>query len=796
MESTQGGDATMKGLKRLMGVATALSATGAAAWQLYERFQKRAVPLLDGTLHFPGLREPVEIVRDTWGVPHVYAQNEHDLFWVQGYLHATDRLFQMDFLRRMGSGRLSEVFGEATLELDRWARILLLRRTAERHWERQDERTRNRVVAYVAGINAAIDRMEATDAWPPEFRLLRYRPERWTAVDTLSVLAQVVLGFSEDFEVELVRDALKRLVGDGWEDIWPAYPVDTPIISLPGVKRGVSASNAWVVAGERSRTGAPLLANDPHMTCTTPAAWYEIHLHGGDFHVIGGSLPGVPGVVIGHNERIAWGITNSMADCQDLYIEERHPDEPNLFRFRDEWRQTEIVEERIRVRGRKQPEALRVVVTHHGPLVSDFLPDETRDLALRWTFYDPVLSLGGIFALNRAQNWGEFRAALYEISAPPLNVAYADVDGNIGWVVGGRLPVRRAHDGTLPVDGASGAYEWDGYIPMDEMPAVFNPDAGYVVHANNRPVDDSYPYPIGESFFPGYRAQRISERLEAEPQHDTSTFADIQLDTYGRPEHALAQAIARLEEVPPDLVVAQQALAAWDGHMNADSVAAALAATTLYRLRWLLVSDKLGAVGVHFVGRRMADRAHWPTTPLVYRSVAWVIEKVQNPHDSWWHVRGDPSATYESMLVQALQLAVNDLRARFDGRLPTWGELNRARLAHPLGQLPLVGRLFEPEARPISGSPSAPFASMTAAFAYVAESDLYAGPSWRFIADLHDWDACRAALPGGECGVPGTPYTTNLLDEWYVGQSHPLAFSREAVERVQAHRLVLEPGVD
>jgi len=475
----------MNVLKRLVGLATALSVTGAAVWQLYDRFQKRALPVLDGTLHFPGLREPVEIVRDTWGIPHVYAQNEHDLFWTQGYLHATDRLFQMDFLRRMGSGRLSEVFGEATLELDRWARILLLRRTAERHWERQDETTRNRVVAYVAGINAAIDRMEATDAWPPEFRLLRYRPERWTAVDTLSVLAQVVLGFSEDFEVELVRDALKRLVGDGWEEIWPSYPVDTPIIALPCVRRGVSASNAWVVAGERSHTGAPLLANDPHMTCTTPATWYEIHLHGGDFHVIGGSLPGVPGVVIGHNEHIAWGITNSLADCQDLYIEERHPDTPHLFRFGDEWREADIIEERIRVRGRKDPEALRVVITHHGPLISDFLPDETRDLALRWTFYDPVLSLGGIFALNRAPNWDEFRAALYDIGAPPLNVAYADVEGNIGWVVGGRLPRRRTHDGTLPVDGASGEYEWDGYIPMGEMPALFNPEASCVVHANN-----------------------------------------------------------------------------------------------------------------------------------------------------------------------------------------------------------------------------------------------------------------------------------------------------------------------
>ncbi len=786
----------MNVLKRLVGLATAVSATSAVAWQLYERVQKRAAPILDGTLHFPGLREPVEIVRDSWGIPHVYAQNEHDLFWTQGYLHATDRLFQMDFLRRMGSGRLSEVFGEATLELDRWTRILLLRRTAERHWERQDETTRNRVVAYVAGINAAIDRMEATDTWPPEFRLLRYRPERWTAVDTLSVLAQIVLGFSEDFEVELVRDALKRLVGDGWEEIWPSYPVEAPIIALPTVRRGVSASNAWVVAGERSRTGAPLLANDPHMTCTTPAAWYEMHLHGGDFHVIGGSLPGVPGVVIGHNERIAWGITNSMTDCQDLYVEERHPDNPYLFRFGDEWREADIIEERISVRGRKTPEALRIVVTHHGPLVSDFLPDEPRDLALRWTFYDPVLSLEGIFALNRARNWDEFRTALYDIGAPPLNVAYADVDGNIGWVIAGRLPVRPAHDGTLPVDGASGAYEWDGYIPMDEMPAVFNPEAGYVVHANNCPVDASYPYPIGESFFPGYRAWRISELLEAEEKHDTQTFAAIQTDTYGRPEHLLAQAIAQLENVPADLVVAQQALAAWDGRMDADSVAAALASATLYRLRWLLVSDKLGAVGVHFVGRRMADRAHWPTTPLVYRSIAWVIEKVQNPHDAWWHVRGDPSATYENMLVQALRLAVDDLRTRFDGRLPTWGELNRARLAHPLGQLPLVGRFFEPEARPISGSPTAPFASMTAAFAYVAESDLYAGPSWRFIADLHDWDASRAALPGGECGVPGTPYTTNLLDEWYVGQSHPLVFSREAVERVQAHRLVLEPGVD
>ncbi|MFN2165294.1 MAG: penicillin acylase family protein, partial [Anaerolineae bacterium] len=583
------------------------AAAGLLAGGTYLLF-RRPLARTQGNIRLPGLQKEVEILRDRWGVPHIYAGNELDLWFAQGFVHAQDRLWQMDFQRRLVAGRLSEVMGQTTVPVDRWIRILSMRRVAERETALLGARCRSMLEAYAAGVNARI----AQGRLPVEFSLLRYRPEPWTVADTLAWGKYMAWALSVNWEAELLRANLiahlgPELAAELERTIAGQAPTIVPpgILSQgrspgqlaldraeaartfagPGAQAGLG-SNSWVVAGSRTRSGAPLLANDMHLLLNMPAIWYENHLAGGDLNLTGVTFPGIPGVVAGHNGHVAWGFTNGFPDVQDLYVErlrtvDGETSAPRIQAlFEGEWEDVQVLHEEIRVKG-GQTVLEEVLVTRHGPIINALAPDLAgacaeegavdSPLALRWTALEPDPSTHeALMDMIRARNCREFRQALRLWLGPVQNVTYADTEGNIGYSLAGRVPVRAKGDGRVPVPGWTGEYEWAGYIPFDELPHLYNPEQGYIVTANNRPVGDDYPYDLGSEFAVGDRAQRITELLEARPSVDIEYVRHMHFDQVSPTARVLSRVLGQLPVDDPELAAVVRRMRDWDGTLSTD----------------------------------------------------------------------------------------------------------------------------------------------------------------------------------------------------------------------------------
>ena len=541
---------------------------------------RRRLPRVDGVLHVAGPEGAVEVLRDRWGVPHIYAESEHDLYFAQGFVHAQDRLWQMDLNRRLVAGRLAEVLGSDALQLDRWIRTLRMRWVAEQEAQALPEPMRDLLEAYAAGVNACA----AQGRLPVEFALLGYRPEPWEPADTLSWGKMMSWSLSVNWEAELLRQRLVDRLGPEREaelepdslgrcptiiptDSGAADAVNAAAASAlgraeaartfagPSALDGVGSDN-WVVAGARSETGAPLLANDMHLGLDLPAIWYENHLVCGDLNLTGITFPGVPGVVSGHNGHVAWGFTNGFADVQDLYIEHlRHTDDGRVeAEFRGAWEEAQVFREEFRVKG-AEPVTEDVIVTRHGPIINSLVGDFGGEapLALRWTSLEPDQLMVALHAMNHADDCASFREALRLWSAPIQNMVYADTQGAIAYSLPGRIPIRAKGDGRLPVPGWSGDYEWTGYIPFDELPHMLNPPKGYIATANNRIVDDAYPHFLGYDYCVGDRAQRIVELLEDRERIDRDYIQRMQSDLVAPHARKMAGFLASLPVEDADL---------------------------------------------------------------------------------------------------------------------------------------------------------------------------------------------------------------------------------------------------
>jgi penicillin G amidase len=611
---------------------------------------RRPFPAIDAEIELPGLEGPVEIVRDSLGIPHIYAATSHDLFMAQGFVHAQDRFWQMDTWRHIGAGGVAEMFGEDHVETDAFLRTMGWRRLAEEQYAAASNETRGYLDAYASGVNAYLE-MRSPAELGFEYTILGltnrdYEPEPWEPADTLvwgKVMAWDLRGNIDD-EIDRAL-LLGGLAPDVVEGLYPPYPDDAPLIvthdgprlttplsPAPGVSntalRRVSTntdlvdaltggggegigSNSWVVGGTRTTTGSPLLANDPHLGIRMPSIWYQVGLHctpkGPEcpFAVTGFSFAGMPGVIIGHNDRIAWGLTNLGPDVMDLYVERVNPADPDQYEVDGAWVEMEVRTETIAVAG-GDPVEVRVRATRNGPVVSDVygrldelgaagisLP-EPYVVALRWTALDPGPAIiEPVMAMNRAGNWDEFREALTLFTVPSQNVVYADVDGNIGYQAPGLVPIRRAGDGRTPVPGWDDRFAWDGFIPFDELPNVFNPDEGWIVTANNAVVDGTYPYLLTADWNLGDRAARIVELLSGPDPLSPDDMAAIQLDTF----NATAERI-RPWFIAPDPAsltateaAAYDALATWDLHNDAGSAGAAVFEAAWRRLLALAIGD-------------------------------------------------------------------------------------------------------------------------------------------------------------------------------------------------------------
>jgi penicillin amidase len=786
------------GLNRL-GVAA--GATGAVAAGAFGYLLHRPLPPLDGEVRLKGLSAPVDIVRDRWGIPHISARDPLDAFFAQGFCHAQDRLWQMELTRRLTAGRLAEVFGKLALDVDRFQRRVGLHRAAQQEWETADADLRDSLRAYSAGVNACLDGLVAAKKLPPEFVLARFQPEPWQPVDTLGLARYLAYSQTPNWESELVRSRLIARLGyaaasslepDVWqpdsdalprlEDWGPPEkpePGELPPIALAG---GPGVSNAWVVSGARSSTGKPLLANDPHMFPRLPSVFYEAHLAaGGELNVAGASAPGAPGVIIGHNRLIAWGLTASMADAADLYVERLDPGDPRRTEFAGRWEGGTLVREVIAVKGRAQPWIEEVLITRrHGPLITPTpsLADEHRPLAMRSMVLEAPSAAAAILAINRAASWDEFRAAASRWGTPAMNLTYADADGNIGYQMVGSVPVRERGEGLVPSPGWTGQYEWRGSIPFDELPRAFNPPDGLWANANHNVATRS-PHFFSREFIDPARYQRIRQVLESKTRHSAVDFGALQADEVSLPARRIAAVLVdHVQPRRPLDVRALDELRRWDGRVSADSAAASIYQVfrnELVRARHAeAVGDLLPVL--HGVGPHPLVGA---TNSQYFLQTYRVLDFVErNP--------GDPA------VQRAFQASVAWLSRKFGPNVGVWqwGRLHQLRLEHALSTRRPLGMLFDIPSFPWSGDLETVRAGGSWPGEYRAVGPISA---YRFIADCGDWDNSLSCMPGGQSGQRGSPHYADQIDAWRRVAYHPLSFTRPAIARVQRHSLRLVP---
>ena len=783
-----------------------------------------ALPELDGALSAKGLAAPVTVIRDSHGVPTIEAANLNDLFFAQGYVTAQDRLWQMDAMRRVAAGQLSEVLGKEYLGIDKEQRILGLRIAAQKALAAASPEARSHLEAYARGVNAFIN--SHTNNLPIEFRTLAYAPAPWTALDSALISVQMVKDLNHDPHQLGHEKILAKLgpeltadlyVNSSWHDRPPTVPrptlreeieknnkdEDEDEESAPdsSVTRNESAadssilaslarsslfstdaeevpigSNDWVVSGAHTVSGKPLLCDDMHLGHQMPNLWYEAHLHSGNFDVAGVTLPGMPYVIVGHNQRIAWGFTNVGPTVEDIYVENFN--DAGEYQTPSGWVKPEHRSEVIHVKG--APDLIvDVLSTRHGPIVTSLLPGETRKLALRWTLYDGVRI--PIFAIDSAQNWQQFRDAFSKFDAPGQNVVYADIDGNIGYQATGKIPIRATGDGSLPEDGSNDAHEWTSYIPFDKMPSIYNPSWGIIATANGRITPDDYPYSISSQWEAPWRTARIYRVLESGKKFAPADMLSLQMDTYSDFDRFVAEHLVySVDHAKNPSARARQAaeiLRGWDGRMSADSAAPVIETRARSALFRLLLEPKLGPAPKD--PKQDQSTLSWKTYRWGMQSV-WLENVLLHQPQRWLP---EQYASYDELLDAAVEASVSDPGVPKNLTSGKWGSYNATDIQHPIfGQVPLLNHWTGPGKQPQSGS------SYT-----VKAVSAHHGPSERMTVDLANLDQSTLDLVTGESGVFLSPYYMDQWQAWYEGSTFAWPFSKDATEKSKKHQLTLQP---
>jgi penicillin amidase len=698
-------------------------------------FAYRPLPQTSGEVAAP-VSQKASAARDRLGVPHIRAATLDDALFVQGYVTAQDRLWQMDGLRRLSGGNLAEIIGPAGRASDEDARRLRLRRIAEAAYLTIPAADRTAMAAYARGVNAFID--THAGRYPLEFRLLNYDPRPWSVIDSMLIGLHMFRTLTTTWKDELLK---RNMLIDG----------DAAKVNFLFPARGGGelqpGSNAWVVAGAHTASGKPLLSNDMHLEWSIPGIWYMAHIEAPGLNVSGVTLPGAPGVIVGHNERIAWGVTNLHYDVQDLYMEKIN-DSTGQYLYQGQVAQARPERELVRVRD---GETLQFVlwVTRHGPLT---VAEGKDRMALRWTAAEPGVFQFPFLDIDRARNWQEFTAALARFPGPAQNFVYADVDGNIGYHAAGKLPIRRNYSGDLPVDGSTGEFEWDGFIPFDQLPSVYNPPSGVIVTANQNPFPADYPYRVNGNFATHYRSRQIRNRLMARNGWRPAEMLSVQTDVYSAFSQFLAKAIVaayeRRKAHNPDLEDAIAFLRSWNGQMDKDQ-AAPLIVTLAYQ----------------YLRRAVAESAS-PQHGAAYelQMAPAVLENLLRARPAGWF------PDYDLLLLRVLSDGVEEGR-RIEGRgVRKWryGDYLRLTIAHPVGhRIPVVGKYFDIGPTPMSGSSTT-----------VKQTSARLGPSMRMTAAPGDWDNSILNLTIGQSGQILSGHYKDEWDHYYNGESYPMQFNK------------------
>ncbi len=802
-------------MRRFRRIAIAIIVVIALAVGGYILWLRESLPTIEGAVRVAGIGAAVEIIRDREGIPHIFAQAPDDAYFGLGYAHAQDRLWQMEMSRRIGAGRVSELVGAATLGVDKFMRVLGVYRFAERSYANLEPESQRILDAYAAGVNAFLE--TRSGPLPPEFAVFgllstlrgegSVRPDPWRPADSLVWLKMMAWNLGGNWFGEIQRARMaSRLPASRLAEFFPTYPDDAPsgpaemlayyrdlpferIAALaPELRTEGNGSNNWVVAGKRTATGKPLLANDPHLGLTAPAIWYFAHLNAPGLNVIGATLPGVPAIVLGRNDNVAWGFTNTGSDVQDLFIERISAGDPGSYDTPDGPRGFEVRTEVIEVSGEDATE-IEVRASRHGPIISDAFADaaevapQGHVMAFAWTaLREDDLTLQAGHKIATAGNWNDFVNALRDFHAPQQNIVYADVYGNIGMYAPGRVPIRSEANqvmGMMPVPGWDATYDWDGFIPHEELPQVFNPPSGVIFTANHKIVEDEYPYFLTFEWESPYRARRIRELLAARPKHSVESFKALQADVVSLMARDFLPLLLAPEPMSEGAARAHEMLASWDGAMTAESPEPLIFAAWLRELTRLIYADELGAMFEEYWALRalftynvLTTQSHWCETSET--------EGVE---------------TCDGLIAEALERALADLDDRF-GASPErwrWGDAHYALSSHrPFGRIPVLRRLFDIRLPAPGGeytinrgghsikNDRAPFAEVH-------------GPSLRAIYTLDDLERSLFIYSTGQSGNVLAANYGNLAERWRNGEYVPMITGRDAIEQGQSGTLVLVP---
>lgn len=774
-----------RGLKGAGLGSTLLGGTAAGLWwQLF----KRPLPTTEGEMRVAGLEGEVEIARDRWGMPRVRASTPHDLWFGQGFVHAQDRLWQCDLTRRVTAGRISEMAGEEGLGLDKLMRTLGLRRIALREEAALEPWMRTQLDAYCVGFNAAV--ASNTGPLPPEFQMLRLDFEPWRPADLLAGAKLLSFGLSTNWERELLRaDLVRELGAERAEQIDPTYPAGNPVALEPGegysgdgstlaaqiaelrgqagMAGAAGGSNNWAVSPKRSATGGSLIAGDPHLPTAMPGIWHQNALELGDRFCRGASLPGIPGITMGQNNDVAWTFTNVMADVEDLFVERI---EGERYEFEGGWHDLELVTEEIEVKGRSAPERHTVRVTRHGPIVNDALgADASEPLALRWIATDYTGIGRAHLEIFDPTSGAELVELLEDLTMPVSNLIWADREGDIGFKAVGRIPHRPGGCPDLPKPGWIADYEWDGAVPYGEMPEAVDPDAGFLVTANNRIVGDDFPHHITSDYLDGFRAKRIEQLIEAAEEHDLDGFRRMQTDLHSIPGDEVARRLAAIESPGGQREVAAiERLKSWDRQLGPDTIAGTIYQAFLLRLARDFAR---AAIGDRDLAERWLDRSDSGFTTHVTSPWRWHAHLLSLWAEGDEELIGRP---WDELAADALRGGLDDLTNRFgpDPEGWRWGQVHELRFPHALGKAnPAFEWAFNRTLHPGGAQET------VAQIAYDPNDPYHAiwAPSWRMVADPQAPERSMWQAFTGQSGHPFSAHYDDLQPRWLAGQMQPMA---------------------
>ncbi|WP_082148160.1 MULTISPECIES: penicillin acylase family protein [Lysinibacillus] len=771
--------------KWLIVIAGIIAALALVAFIGFTWFMNKSKPVIDGELAVTILDQDVTVTRDEKGVPHIFAKTDADLYRAQGYVQAQDRLFQMDLARRQASGRLSEIIGEATINTDKHFRTFSLRDAAEKSLAAYDDESKQVLEWYAEGVNAFIAQAKESNTLSYEFALLGYEPEEWTVVDSLTIGKYMAYDLGGNWNTLAFRHwALQNFDEEKAKELFIKYPENASAIIEANIQNPVAVagqfsaemlpnefngSNNWVVSGDKTKSGMPILADDPHLGLSTPSIWYQMHLQSPQQNVSGVIFAGIPGIILGHNDEIAWGVTNVGPDVQDLYIEIPNPDNPTQFRYDGKWEQAEVRDESIKVKDGETVD-FEVVVTRHGPIMTDLAfkdTEPTAQFSMQWTALQPTAELRAVLGFNKAKTWGDFEKALEDFKAPAQNFVFASKDGTIAYKANGQIPIRKQGEGQLPVPGDSSDYGWEGFIPWDELPTLVNPKEGFIATANNQVIGEDYPYHITDFWAQPYRFERIKEVLEANDAITVEDMMALQMDQHNLyAREFLPDLLTSLKEKDQDGKYAEiiAMLEKWDMVDAKESGAPLVFHTLMIKLQEVLFKDQMpeDMYGIMYGKFNITDQ---------------LLRTAYSGEKSIWI---EEQGGIDETIYKAFELTIAQLEDQFGKNSSKWqwGDYHQLTFDHTLGSAsPILAAYFNAKKVPIGGS------KVTV---QAADNDLAGnvdhGASWRFVVDVGDLSSAYHIVGPGQSGhVKSDWYQDQVLD-WANGDYHQTFIKQEEIK--------------